>query len=140
MKRILTASLLFIFSAAIFSQCIKITTPELENPYDSESEAYIPFPDLTTTQVSAIQATSAQSGGVFTNRFGKPITRRGVCWSISENPTIDNSCSFDGTGQTGFVSEITNLTPSTTYYVRAFGTNVDGTVYGNQQIFTTLSE
>lgn len=140
MTRYLTVFLLFIFSITFLSYCIKVTTPELENPYDENSEAYIPFPDIRTTQVSAIQATTAQSGGTFLNRFGKPITAKGICWSTSENPTIDDTCTINGSGQTGFVSELTNLTPSTTYYVRAYGTNVNGTTYGEQKSFTTLGE
>jgi hypothetical protein len=31
---------------------------------------------------------------------------------------------------------LTNLTGGTTYYVRAYATNVTGTGYGNQQTFT----
>ena len=36
-----------------------------------------------------------------------------------------------------FTSELTNLTPLTTYYVRAYASNTAGTVYGDEVTFTT---
>ena len=44
---------------------------------------------------------------------------------------------IDGTGTGSFNSYLTNLTHSTTYYVRAYATNSLGTAYGNQVSFTT---
>jgi hypothetical protein len=34
-----------------------------------------------------------------------------------------------------FVSQLTNLTPGSTYYYRAYATNGVGTIYGEQQVF-----
>ena len=42
---------------------------------------------------------------------------------------------------TGIYTNImTVLNPSTTYYVRAYATNIIGTAYGNQEVFTTSSQ
>ena len=68
------------------------------------------------------------------------VTARGVCWSTSQNPTISNSHTTDGNGTGSFTSSLTNLTPNTTYYVRAYATNNAGTGYGEQKSFTTLEE
>jgi hypothetical protein len=62
-----------------------------------------------------------------------------VCWSTATGPTISNTKTSDGTGSGIFVSNITGLTASTTYYVRAYATNSIGTAYGNNISFTTLS-
>lgn len=43
----------------------------------------------------------------------------------------------DGTGIGKFVSSVTGLGPSTTYYIRAHATNSGGTAYGNQFTFKT---
>lgn len=65
------------------------------------------------------------------------VTVRGVCWSTSEEPTIAGTKTEDGTGTGTYTSMITGLTPNTTYYVRAYATNAEGTAYGNQVSLTT---
>jgi len=94
-------------------------------------------PTVTTTAVSSITTTTAESGGNVTNDGGASVTARGVCWSTSENPTISDSKTTDGTGTGEFTSSITGLSPGTTYYVRAYATNSAGTGYGEQRSFTT---
>ncbi len=95
-------------------------------------------PTVTTTDVSSILPTSAVSGGNVTADGGATVTARGVCWSTSQNPTVSNSHTTDGSGTGSFSSSITGLNPNTTYYVRAYATNSEGTAYGNQVSFTTL--
>ena len=93
----------------------------------------------STTAASSISSNAATSGGNITNDFGTTITARGVCWSTSPNPTIANSKTTES-GTTGsFTSNITGLTPSTVYYVRAYATNAAGTSYAAQESFTTLN-
>jgi uncharacterized protein (TIGR02145 family) len=116
----------------------KFTTPEYDNPYDETSERYIPTPDLNTAPVTDIRALSATSGGQFQNDYGKPVTAKGVCWSLTANPTIEASCSSDGSATTNYASQLTGLRPDTVYYVRAFATNQAGTIYGGQRSFRTL--
>jgi len=96
-------------------------------------------PTVITAAITNITATSAVSGGTVTDNGGAPVTARGICWSTSENPTIGNSHTNDGSGTGEFVSSLTGLTPGTTYYIRAYATNSAGTNYGNQLNFITLS-
>ncbi len=97
------------------------------------------LPILTTIDLTAITANSAIGGGNITNDGGSPLTARGVCWSTSQNPTIADSKSTDGTGTGSFTSTITGLTPGTTYYLRAYATNSIGTAYGNQITLATTA-
>ncbi|MFN5480065.1 MAG: LamG-like jellyroll fold domain-containing protein [Chitinophagaceae bacterium] len=97
------------------------------------------LPILTTATISAVTSTSAVSGGNISSDGGSTITTRGVCWSTSPNPTVLNTKTLDGAGTGSYTSLISNLIPSTTYYVRAYSTNSVGTSYGVQQTFTTLS-
>lgn len=99
----------------------------------------IDFPTLSTDVVSSVTSNSAVSGGVITSTGGGSISAKGVCWSTSQNPTISNSFTNDGTGSGRFTSNITSLLSGTTYYVRSYATNEAGTNYGNQQTFTTSS-
>jgi hypothetical protein len=63
-----------------------------------------------------------------------------VCWNTNGNPTITDNKTTDGSGTGSFASSISGLTASTTYYVRAYATNIVGTSYGNQVIFITTSD
>lgn len=94
----------------------------------------------STTEPSLITQISASSGGLITNSGASNITSRGVCYSnTSTNPTIANSKTNDGTGIGQFTSSLTNLSPNTTYYIRAYATNGVGTAYGDAKSFRTTS-
>lgn len=68
------------------------------------------------------------------------ISAKGVVWSTLQNPTTDLlTKTNDGSGSGGFTSSITSLSPGTTYYLRAYATNANGTGYGNQVSFITSS-
>ena len=93
---------------------------------------------LSTSLVSAIAATTATCGGSITNDGGTAVIARGVCWSTSPDPTVAlPTKTSDGSGSGIFSSSITGLVTGTTYYIRAYGTNNLGTVYGSQVTFTT---
>ena len=96
-------------------------------------------PTITTNTITNITTTSATCGGNITNNGGLSITARGVCWSTTQNPTIYNNKTNNGNGNGSFTSSITGLTPNRTYYVRAYATNSNGTSYGTQRSFNTLS-
>ncbi|MDY0101854.1 MAG: FISUMP domain-containing protein [Lentimicrobium sp.] len=97
----------------------------------------ISTPTVTTSAISNITETTAESGGNVTDDGGSTVTARGVCWNTSPSPTISNNYTTDGTGTGGFTSNLAGLNPNTEYYVRAYATNSEGTAYGNQQVFTT---
>ena len=100
----------------------------------------IELPTVTTTIVTNVTSTTATSGGNVTDDGGATVTARGVCWSTSPDPTIDDNKTSDGNGTGAFTSQLTNLTHSTTYYIRAYATNSEGTSYGEQKYFSTLSD
>lgn len=95
------------------------------------------IPVLTTTTISNITETTAISGGKITFNGGETVTARGVCWSTRQTPSISDNKTTDGTGIGDFVSNISGLTPNTTYYLRAYATNSKGTAYGSEMSFTT---
>ncbi len=95
-------------------------------------------PTVTTASVTGITKTTATCGGDVTSEGGTTVTARGVCWSTSANPTTADSTTSDGTGSGTFVSNITGLSPTTTYHVRAYATNAIGTSYGGDTTFITI--
>jgi len=100
----------------------------------------VTLPTVTTDEATNIAQTTATSGGNVTDDGGADVTARGVCWSISSNPTLADSYTTDGTGTGAFVSSLTGLSQNTNYYVRAYATNSEGTAYGNEVSFTTLQQ
>lgn len=95
-------------------------------------------PTVSTDSVSNPTATSATCGGNVTNDGGSTVTDRGICWSTTNAPSIENGNHLsNGNGTGTFSITMSGLSPNTVYYVRAFATNVRGTSYGEEKQFTT---
>jgi Na+/melibiose symporter-like transporter len=93
---------------------------------------------VITELISNVTKTSAKSGGNVISDIGEAVTARGVCWSTSENPSIKDDHTNDGSGKGSFTSNIIGLIPDTAYYVRAYAISSEDTAYGNQYKFITL--
>lgn len=107
----------------IFQHCDQETDPKL--------------PKLTTSPVTEISHMTASSGGEILSDGDASITHRGVCWSISASPTLDDDKTEDGSDVGVFTSSLTGLAGGTTYHIRAYATNKVGTAYGDEIEFTT---
>ncbi|MBQ6306573.1 MAG: hypothetical protein IJK78_08415 [Bacteroidales bacterium] len=97
----------------------------------------ISVPGVTTASVTNIGNTTATGGGNVISDGGASVTERGICWSTSHNPTISGSHANSGTGTGEFTTNMTGLTPNTTYYVRAYAINSQGPAYGEEVNFKT---
>jgi hypothetical protein len=100
----------------------------------------VDLPTVTTTAVSGISKVAAITGGEVTYDGGGTVTARGLAWGTSANPTITDKKIDGGTGLGAFISNLSGLTVSTTYHVRAYATNSAGTAYGADVVFTTLAD
>ena len=99
------------------------------------------IPTVTTSLVSDITETSVFCGGNVISDGGAEVTFRGLCWSDTDNPTIENGLSVGcGSGVGSFEVVINDLTPNTKYYVRAYAVNSKGTSYGEEVVFTTVDD
>jgi hypothetical protein len=94
---------------------------------------------LTTTVPSSITVTTAVSGGTIISNGGAAITVSGICWATTPSPLATDSHTTDGTLTGSFPSTMTGLSAGTTYHVRAYATNSNGTAYGNDLSFTTTT-
>ena len=102
-----------------------------------------PTPQLTVTtaEPTEITANSAVSGGSITSNNGNYIYvfMKGICWTTHPNPMVMNdSYTESGSGAESFTAEMTDLSPNTEYYVRAYAVTLEGTFYGDEISFTTL--
>lgn len=98
-------------------------------------------PDVTTLEVTDITPVSAKTGGIVSAEEGQQVISKGVVWNTSGKPTYENyeGRTNQGEGPGDFNSTLTNLLPETTYYVRAYAVSSEGTGYGKEVSFVTLS-
>ena len=94
------------------------------------------LPQVNTTSVTNVTPLTAMVTGEVIS-VGDQNTIRGFCYSTASNPTISDDTTMNGTGTGVYSDTLLNLTPSTTYYVRAYATNSAGTSYGNELYFTS---
>ncbi len=95
---------------------------------------------VQTYSVENINFTNAKCVGIVT--YGQnTVSAAGICWSNSPNPTVSglHTTEIVSATATSFTSTISPLTANTTYYVRAYATDSNGTVYGTQISFNTLN-
>ncbi len=96
------------------------------------------IPSVITGEITSITTTTATCSDSYVEADGNDaVIARGVCWSTTQNPTIENSKTTDGTGLGVFTSNLSGFDPNTIYYVRAYATNSIGTAYGEQSSFKT---
>ena len=108
-----------------------------------EERSFTTFPKLptvTTGEVTKITTISAACLGNVIAEGITAVTARGICWNTSGNPTLADFITTEGTGLGTFTSYLTSLSPNTTYYVRAYAANDEGTAYGVQESFKTYDE
>jgi uncharacterized protein (TIGR02145 family) len=113
----------FILAITILSSCEDKSTPTA--------------PVISTNNVTQISTVSAVSGGIITNDGGAAIISKGICWNTSDNPTVNNNKTTESGESLSFTSNLTQLQPNTSYYVRAYAVNSAGTSYGNSVSFKT---
>ena len=94
---------------------------------------------IKTLPAENISQYSATLHAIILNDGGLSVSSRGFCWNTSPNPTTTNNVSYNNSGTGSYSRKIMSLSPSTTYYVRAFAFNSTGVVYGNEISFSTSS-
>ena len=128
-----TIMLLFI---AVMSCIVSCTKPNNNNSSGNSDDDVI----VTTYTPSDVTASTAVSGCSVQVRQGLSLSKIGVCWSTSANPTADNSQLSSEAWNEPFVKTLTGLSPNTTYHVRAFALRGLEYYYGEDKTFTTLAE
>lgn len=95
------------------------------------------LPQVITESPRKITRIQATCGGNLLLDGGSQAREKGVCWSTHPMPTLaDAHAPSIGQGSI-FEINVGNLRPGTTYHVRAYATNDQGTGYGEEMEFTT---
>lgn len=124
-RTLLLNSMLFLILSTTWISCDKNIT------YDE-------VPVVTTSEISDILQTSAVSGGSLADDGGEEISARGICFSTDSLPDIDDQVVLaEGIELGNFTCSMNRLISDTSYFVRAFATNSNGTGYGLTVKFST---
>lgn len=97
-------------------------------------------PTVVTKEIVSVTDSSAVVVCSVIDDGGSEVTTRGVCWSTSSTPTIDNADVLtSGSGTGDYEINLLNLEAGTSYYVKAYAVNSEGISYGEEKNFSTLS-
>jgi len=117
-------------------------TPDSPKSGSSVAVNRPPEPAVTTQDCTNIESTTVTGNGNILGIGSGSPTIRGFCYkagTTGDPTTADSTVSDTGTFSTGaFTKAITGLTGNTSYRVRAYATNSDGTGYGDTVTVTTL--
>ncbi|GEM_PF-4361166 len=95
---------------------------------------------VTTATPTAVNNSGAILGGNVSDAGAGTVSERGVVYVVGTGtPTTSDTKVIIGAGTGSFAQAVPNLTPSTTYSVRAYAINQAGTRYGLTQTFSTGS-
>jgi uncharacterized protein (TIGR02145 family) len=97
-------------------------------------------PVVYTAEISNLTATTANAGVIISYDGGEKVALRGLCWDTSSNPDTTKHRYNDRTGTKSFSIKISDLTPETKYYAKAFAVNKLGISYGNEISFVTSKD
>ena len=105
--------------------------------FTTEEEIVITAPTVTTSEVTEITTTTATVGGAITDAGNGTISESGICYKTGN---AEWTCVALEATENAFSTTLEGLTPNTTYTVRAYATNEEGTGYGEEVSFTTLED
>ena len=131
----LTANTQYFFKAYIMTADTTVYGEEL--PFTTSSTPTPPATPTVTTNDATYTQTTATLYASINNPSSVNITGKGFQWKV--NGGNYQNAAGTGTGN-DFSAELTNLTPNTQYFYKAYITTADTTVYGAELSFTTLPE
>ena len=99
------------------------------------------LPVIFTKGLLNVWPTSAIFSGEIASNGGSSLSEQGFCCSTVSLPdTTDNKISTVSTNTGEFSLAVTELSPRTNYYVRAYAKNSIGIAYGEELSFTTPAD
>jgi hypothetical protein len=101
------------------------------------------LPALNTIRVSEVTSSMAKFEAEIISEGSPAYTERGFVFATISQPTLSNTIrkiTAEKNSNTDYSASVSGLSLNTTYYVRAFATNDNGTAYGNEVTFTSGAE
>lgn len=98
-------------------------------------------PEVSTIAITDVGQNSAKFHGALLKIGDTAVSDFGFCWATTPNSAINNSKVSNGptSNMQSFSNVVSGLLENQVYYVKAYATNIKGTVYGQELNFTTPS-
>jgi hypothetical protein len=112
--------------------------------FSCEKEEIQPSDDVSTPTVRLDQSVEKTDKSItisynVSSDGGATITDQGICWSLTNKPTIDDQSTVSIKKVEAGTVVITDLQPETQYFIRAFAVNSAGVGYSAELAVTTNS-
>ena len=92
--------------------------------------------EVSVTDPSLSGPTKASAALVVISSDGDAITEKGICWSLSSNPTLGNSGTWSNIPTAGSSAvNMLDLIPGQRYYYRTYAKTIKSTIYGAEKSF-----
>ncbi|PWD98780.1 Ig-like domain-containing protein [Marinilabilia rubra] len=105
---------------------------EIQEFRTKKSVASVEISDITD-----ITTNSANIYGEVINDYGSSVTEKGVCWALTDSPSVLDNKIICGEGNGAFSAQMEELDPGTIYYLKAYAINEVGVSYGALWQFET---
>ncbi len=105
--------------------------------FTTMSEMSDTIPKVKTWYVREITHNAAVASGQVLSSGGQTVVERGICYGTELGPTVDGMHVVSGSGMGSFDCPLTDLSPETQYWVRAYAVCTNGVYYGGQLEFNT---
>lgn len=136
MKSVTKAMMAMLMLVIIIVGCKKQSDPIVDSEGNGDNNSDV---IVTTYTPQSITGLTAVCGGEVIVTQELSLTEIGVCWSKNSNPTADSMHYSTSDWNEPLWYTIQNLTPETTYHVRAYALCDNEYFYGEEKTFTTDS-
>ena len=93
---------------------------------------------VSSSEISSITTNSAKCSFIISDLNNETVVEQGLCWEITPKPTTANKKMAVTLGTGTFPTNLTNLNPNQTYYLRSYvKLNTGVTMYGDEKYFIT---
>lgn len=101
----------------------------------TETESAQTLAQVSTSPVTAVTDLTALSGGSIISEGSSPVSEAGICWDTLPGPTVNKGVTVKSASTGNYTCAINGLKRYTTYFVRAYAINGNGTSYGSETSF-----
>ena len=98
---------------------------------DGLSVPLVEFDGFPFAEALDIEGLNVEFLGVVVSEGSSSVTERGFVWSLGTTPTIADNKVISGSGSGSYSANITFPTLETSFYIRPYATNTEGTSYGD---------
>jgi uncharacterized protein (TIGR02145 family) len=106
---------------------------------DDFTTVVVGLPVVFTNFIFDVKDTTARCNSSIIDNGHGIIYECGVCWANHHNPDLTDPHSLDDVNNPDFISDLTNLSPGSVYYVRSYARNKAGLSYGTELPLITQS-